>query len=69
MNDKEKELLITGMLKSKKIKETYDDYIIKEISFENWVRHTVYDLMDPVQVDADAVLTRILGDDNDKIGP
>jgi hypothetical protein len=40
MTPEEKEKLIAELLKSDKIKKIYEDYIIKEIPFETWVRNT-----------------------------
>jgi len=45
MNDEEREKLIAALLKSKKIKDIYEDYIIKEIPFETWVRNTASRLL------------------------
>jgi len=56
MTDDERELIIQRLLKSKKIKKIYDDYIIKSIPFEKWVTDTVEHLMHPVEIDADVIL-------------
>lgn len=41
MTKKDKEKLITGMIQSNTIRKLYDDYIIKEIPYETWVRNSV----------------------------
>ena len=44
MTRKEKKKIIQELLKSKEIKSLYNEYIIKDISFEEWVENTVYHL-------------------------
>ena len=41
MNENQKEILISELMKSKKIKKLYDDFIVKEVPFETWVRNTL----------------------------
>jgi len=66
MADNKKELIIAEMLESDEIKQIYEDYIMKEIPFEDWVRSTVHDLMNPVQVDVDVILAKIMKEDNNE---
>ncbi len=40
MKKSDKELIIEDLIKSKEIRDLYDDYIIKTIPFETWVRNT-----------------------------
>ena len=44
MTKQEKETLIQELLKSKTIARIYDNYIIKEIPFEKWVRKAADDI-------------------------
>lgn len=41
MTLKDKDKIIQELLKSKEIKSLYDENIIKEITFEIWVKNTV----------------------------
>ncbi len=40
MTSKERKKLVSKLLKSKKIKDIYETYIIKEIPFETWIKDT-----------------------------
>ena len=40
MTNEEREKLMSALLKSEEIKDIYEDYIVKEIPFEAWVRDT-----------------------------
>ena len=52
MTNEEKEKLMTALLKSKEIKGIYEDYIVKEIPYETWVRNMASRLLKGV-ADAD----------------
>ena len=45
MTDNDREKLMAALLKSEEIKGIYEDYIVKDIPFETWVRDTASRLL------------------------
>lgn len=63
LEEPDTERLIKELLKSDQIRKIYDDYIIKEITFENWVRETTKRLLvAPREIDIKEVLSKVLED-------
>lgn len=47
MNDETRKILIAELMKSDKIQKLYDEYIIKDITFKEWISGRI-DLLMPV---------------------
>lgn len=63
ISNEAKERVLKELLKKKRIRKIYDDYIIKTIPFEEWVRSALdYVLSPPNPIDADEILKRIMDD-------
>jgi hypothetical protein len=63
MTPKEKELIIAELLKSDKIRGIYDAYIVKNITFEQWVNRMVGHILNPKEYDASIILKEIVEGD------
>jgi len=40
MTEEEKDLINSKLMESKKIRKLYDDYVVKTIPFDKWVKDT-----------------------------